>query len=374
MKICMIVEALEGDEMARVALDLSGGLASRGHVVQLIGLTGAQLEQHLVPDGVEALCFQRGKVSVALADLVRLFENDRPDVVIAHGQRANTCAITAAKLRSRPPLPIVAVEHRMFSVDASLDEDARREIALLAVPYSYRDADVIICVMESIASVIGLCDWLDDEFLRVIYNPLVSFDVFEASERAIEEPWFEPKGRVVIVSSGPLSKGSGHEDLLQALAVSRYKLDLLGIVIGEGEVRDALEQMASSLALEDVVVLPGNVSGIERFLRAADVYVQPHAGDAFDRQVAVAMALGTPMAVVGGSAGAHEILEDVEAAVLCAEGSAEELSRALVSLSKCRKPVDALTEKARLFSAERVFDAYEGVLKKVSMPPETNGS
>ncbi|MDD7910736.1 glycosyltransferase [Pseudovibrio exalbescens] len=366
MKICMVVEAFEGDEIEATAADLSSALVDRGHEVTLVSLTGALHPSATLDARVNVTAFSRGKASVAVGDLVRLFEQDRPDVVVSHGARANTTAIAAGKLRSSPAVPVVAVEHRGFSMDATLSEDERRETALLAVPYSYKDADCIVCVFNSISELMALCDWLTEGAVRVIHNPMVPFDIFERSEHPIDEPWFQPGHSAVVLATGPLHHKQGYDIFLQALAVARYAVEVRGYLLGDGGELEALKQAASNLALEDIVAVHDEVSDKERFLRAANVFVLPRAGDGFDRNLAWAMALGTPVVAPENHPVHEELLRDADAARLFPEGDASALSKAIVDLSKYRKPAEDLTDRARAFSAERVFDAYEGLLKQVT--------
>jgi glycosyltransferase involved in cell wall biosynthesis len=159
----------------------------------------------------------------------------------------------------------------------------------------------------------------------------------------VDAGWFQPDadpsgprsrlgvdGEPLLVTVRRLEPRMGIERLLEAMSLLRHRDHRL-IVVGDGTLRPALEQMSRELGLEDRVRFVGLVSESELrdWYRAAEVVVLPTvAYEGFGLTTAEALACGT--AVVGTPVGATpELLTPLDPRLLASGTTPAELAEAV---------------------------------------------
>ncbi|MCI8527881.1 MAG: glycosyltransferase family 4 protein [Lachnospiraceae bacterium] len=109
---------------------------------------------------------------------------------------------------------------------------------------------------------------------------------------------------------GRLSKEKGLNNLLAASAVLRKKYDIKLSIVGKGEERVALEQLAEKLNIKDIVEFYGEQQDITPFLKSASIFIYPSVfQEVFGIAIVEAMAFGIPC-VAYAVGGIPEIVED----------------------------------------------------------------
>jgi glycosyltransferase involved in cell wall biosynthesis len=149
---------------------------------------------------------------------------------------------------------------------------------------------------------------------------------------------------VMILSVGRLVYQKGHEYLVQAL----YRLlpdfpRARAVICGEGPLRRQLESQIERLGLARSVQLAGNRLDIDRFLRAADIFVLPSRWEGLPVALLEAMDAGLPV-VATGVEGVEEVVQEQSQGLLVppedARGLVDAL-RAVLANPDLRKKVGA---------------------------------
>jgi phosphatidylinositol alpha-1,6-mannosyltransferase len=113
------------------------------------------------------------------------------------------------------------------------------------------------------------------------------------------------RGRWVLLTVGRLAaaeRGKGHDRVLQALGeLVGVNPDLVYLVVGEGDDRARLKNLACKLGIEDAVVFAGMVppDQLADYYRLADVFVMPSTQEGFGIVFLEAAASG--LKVIGGN-------------------------------------------------------------------------
>ena len=103
-------------------------------------------------------------------------------------------------------------------------------------------------------------------------------------------------GEFVLACVGRLHPSKGHVDLLLAMAeVAREASGVRLLLVGEGELRPALEAMIEELGLGSSVILLGHRSDAMEIIAASDGFVLSSVVEGFGLAVAEAMMLGVPV-------------------------------------------------------------------------------
>ncbi len=365
MNLFIVQESFLDEDIAEITEVVANGLAARQHNIALITLTGKPKDLSHTSPRITPIFMGKARAAAAAAGLARLVENEKPDIILSHGTGSNIACLSAVRTRSRLKVPVAITLHSSVTISDKLALQTQKRAATIAVPLIYREAEQVICTLRSIQHVIELCELVPEEKVSVIYNPLVEMKVFETAAQPIEEEWFETHSASKVISVGaPCSRNADHQ-LLHALAISRYKDNLRAYLLGRGDEKEELRLLASNLALNDIVIMPGQVTKPERFIRAANVYISTSQQDNVSRELVRAMALGTPIIALDSGAGAREVLSDVRNGWLVPSGDADKLSEAILAAVKCDRSDDTLATRARDFSQERVIDAYEKLLRSM---------
>jgi phosphatidylinositol alpha-1,6-mannosyltransferase len=192
---------------------------------------------------------------------------------------------------------------------------------------------------------------------------------------ALPGPGGEPRAaRPTLLTVARLEEPiKGHDVVLAALPRIRARVpDVEWVVIGDGPRRNALEQQAAALGVDDAVRFLGAVSDAERdrWLDRAHVFVLPSrprpsgsGGEGFGIVFLEAAAHGLPV-VAGAVGGALDAVADGETGLLVDPADAAAVAGAVVSLlldpALARRLGDAGAARARMFSwaaaAQRVED------------------
>jgi glycosyltransferase involved in cell wall biosynthesis len=128
----------------------------------------------------------------------------------------------------------------------------------------------------------------------------------DVAERArIRQQLEIPEGEILLVCVASLVAQKRVDVLLEALALMAGDSPKFHcIILGEGELRESLEQRTAELALSGRVRFLGFQADVNRFLRGADLFVLTSDQEGMPLSILEAMACGLPCVVtdVGGNA------------------------------------------------------------------------
>lgn len=298
---------------------LHRGLLEAGQHSVVCGQPGAPLAERLRAEGLGddgrvVEMRMRGEADIkAVWRLRALMQSQRFDLVHMHTSHAHTLGVLAARLTPRAQRPITVVSRR---VDFSIYR--RSFLGLNGVKYRY-GVDRYVAVSHAIRDVL-VGDGLDGDRIEVVHSGIdpSRFDAASLSAEASslreelgvppEAPlvgnvaWFaDHKGQVYLVEAAPR--------ILEARPDARV------VLVGDGELREALEQRARELGVADRVLFPGFRDDIPRCLAAFDVFVMSSHLEGLGTSVLDAMASGTPV-VATRAGGIPEAVRDEETGLL----------------------------------------------------------
>lgn len=230
----------------------------------------------------------------AIARLLRIYRQYRPDVVHAHGSQGGAIA-RLARLGS-PRLPVVFTPHNYAFTNyftSALQRGLYRSIETALAPLATR----VICVCEAerrVAASVGPA-----KRTRVVYNGI------EPLAEAPPDP-----GVARLAQSGPLvctvaelQPPKGVTTLVAAMPTVLAGFPDANLAIaGEGVERGPIEEQISRLGVGNRVHLLGSITNVAGLLGAADVFAQPGWSESFPYSILEAMGAGLPIAAtdVGG--------------------------------------------------------------------------
>ncbi len=263
-------------------------------------------------------------------------------------------AMAAALARKR--VPIVTTEQSTVS--------RRRRWWYRAVDrWMYRRYSAIACNSQGSAD--ALLRWLPEMAGRVsvVFNgvPLERFQQAQAPPRGEIVP---DDGAPVLIFVARMQYEKDHDTVLRALAqVPRARL----LLVGDGERRPALQELARSLGIAERVHFLGRRPDVDRLLKLACLYVHSSHYEGFGIAAVEAMAAGLPV-VASDVPGLSEVVGS--AGLLFPQGDAGALARhinaVLASDELRQKLARASLQRAQEFSIERSVDSYLDIYRKAT--------
>ena len=309
--------------------------------------------------------------------LRQVLAEQRVDVVQTHNDLDRKVAQPVAALTGTPVVGHLHAEWNHLGSHAAPDDPwavRARSRVLSAV----RDAAERRAVRHYVAE----SERVEQLFAPLVHAPIsvlrqaVPVERFAAAragsarERLRRELGIDPAAPVLLDVSR-IVPGKGQADLLPLLAeLRRTRPDLVLLLVGDGELRPALERSARELGLSDAVVLTGGRSDVPELMVAADVFVFPSASEGFGMVALEAMAAGLPVVAYDLPPFA-EFMQDGVTADLVPLGDVPALTRAVARLLDdpalaAARGAAAARHVQRAFPSDavaRVFtDVYDTVL------------
>jgi glycosyltransferase involved in cell wall biosynthesis len=224
-----------------------------------------------------------------------------------------------------------------------------------------------ICVSDTVKRYLISNAGIAPEKISVVYNgiDLGRFSIAgnEEQRSRLRKSLGVRPGAKVVGNVSRLIKDKGHRHLLLAAPdILNAHPDTQFLIVGDGELRASLEELAVELGVAGHVIFAGARTDIPELLDLMDIFVFPTFTEAFGICVLEAMAMGRPI-VATDDAAIPELIQDGEEGVLIPPGDPARIAQSVVSLMD--KPAwaarlsNAAREKVRLFSVEKMLARME---------------
>jgi glycosyltransferase involved in cell wall biosynthesis len=256
-----------------------------------------------------------------------------------------------AAVRAAPPgLPVVASEHNAMTWPRTAhDDDAAAAAPHVRCFFAHGPA------ARTWAARIGV----PGDRIVVGESAIEGFDGRPASDMPLPR----------ITYAGRLTADKGPDVLVEAIGMLADPPPTF--LLGDGEMRAALEHQVAALGLQDVVRFAGWQTNPERCVAGAAVHVVPSRREAWSQSAVLAMGLGVP--VVGSAVeGLPETLAG-DRGTLVAPEEPRALAAAIgaVLAGRCESDLDAARAYARRFTPARIAARYASVYRALVADSQT---
>lgn len=326
------------------------------------------LHQELEARGLRTFaldCRPRNRFPVAIARLIRLLREQRIDVLQTHlfdpsivGMLAGTAA--------RTPLKIVTRHHSDFTTIF------RRPVHRRIDRWQALAADRVMAASQAVMQAMVRYESVPADRITVTYYGY-EFDVLRPQLTEMERRTLRESAggdeNYLIGTVGRLSIEKGHEYLLQAAqSVIRRFPKVRLVLVGDGPLRESLQQRTQQLGIADHVLFLGQRADACRVIEAMDLMVHPTLHEAFCSVIIESMALERPLIATDVAAAPEQIIPG-ETGILVPARRPDDIARAVVSLLEDRARAAALGRAARQsvvsrFSFQQVMPEYERYYKE----------
>jgi len=352
----------------RVAVNLIRSLIDYGLSVDLVLFRTAGADLAQLPPRVQVVDLEVHEKLFSplnmffriLPKLVGYLRRERPQALLCFDNHATLAALLARRF-SGSASRLVASIHNTLSLRWTSSNMLKRVLSTLLLRFAYTYVDTVVAVSQGVAEDLVRLTSLPWGKIQVIYNPVITPELFEKAQQSTSHPWFKQSETPVILGVGRLTKQKDFPTLIRAFARVRKKHQARLLILGEGEARPHLESLVRDLGLEGEVDLPGFVENPYPYMKKAAVFVLSSAWEGLPTALIEAMALGTPVVATNCPSGPSEILEGGRWGHLVPVGDEEKMAKAILEVLNHPKepiPMDAWIR----FSSKRVTEEYIKVL------------
>ncbi len=365
-KLMIVIHSLRGGGAERVLVNLLKGLDRRDFSINLI--LYERIFDYSPPDNIEVASLEieasknlfkliKGFVSKIIR-LALVFRKGKPDVIFSLLSSTNVTVILA-KLLSGAKSTVIVSEHTHPTVN--LRNELYGSITKRFMKVCYPWADRIVAVSRAIRQDLIDNFHIPENKVNVIYNPVDTKEIEHLSREAVEHPWFH-ESIPVIISVGRLTKQKGYPVLLQAFSRVKKDIPCRLAIIGEGEDRSNLRDLARDLGLGSDVAFLGFRKNPFKYMSKASVFVLSSLYEGFPNVILEAMALGLPVISADCPSGPSEIIEDGKSGLLLPVEDSDALADAIIKVLKDQTLREALGSEARqrvrLFALDKKVKDY----------------
>lgn len=262
------------------------------------------------------------EIDVATAwKLSRVIRQYGPDIVHAHDPHALAMAAIALSFGATSPAPSLVASRR---VDFHLGGNSFSR-------WKYQQVHQFIAASGAIKDIL-VEDGIPAERVDVVHDGIDVGKVQRLPVIDIHSEFWLPHGVPVVANVGALVGHKGQRYLIDAMPIVMQEVpDVHLVILGEGELRPALERQIKDLGLEKRIRLPGFREDVLQLVKSADLFVMSSITEGLGSAVLDAMAMG--LAVAGTRAGGiPEAVVHGETGLLVPPGEAAPLAAAMVRL------------------------------------------
>ena len=365
-RIAIFTLNLAGGGAERDVLDLAGGMARRGVLVDVVvaHATGPFIDS--IPKGVRLVNLKARRIEVSHLSLLRYLRRERPSRLISTLPQADVVALVVRRLLHRDIPLIVRVVNTMsqYAVHSSL----RWRLTLTLWRRLLPSADVVV------ANSVGVTEDLERYApslkcaVRTIHNPTVWPRIARQAAEELDHPWFED-GLPVILSAGRLVPQKGHATALRAFAEVVKSRPARFVILGEGPERQKLVGLSHTLKIADLVDFAGFQINPFAYMARATAFVLASSHEGLPGVLIQAMACGAPLVSTDCPSGPREILEGGKWGRLVPVGNWRALANAIVDTLDAPVDRDALIARASAYDGESSVDQYMALLQELVAQP-----
>ena len=368
MRVLQVIPTLGMGGAERFVASLVTHLSRWGHAVGVVvqyDATGSSIEKHLASQGIELqfLGKRPGLDARMVPRMARAIGRFRPDVVHSQSSHVLRYAIPAVFLSARCP-----IVHTLHNLAEHESDSPGKIVQHLAFRAGVAPVAIGQAVAESMRRVYRL------EPCRIIANgiPVAEFAHPQEDREALRAELALPAGAPTFISVGRFMEQKNHTTLLHAFASARIRAAGAHLLlVGDGELRGALEKTAGELGLAGRLHFLGVRTDVPRLLQAADVFVLSSRWEGNPLSVMEAMAAARP--VVATAVGCVPELVSDGTGRLVAPGDVAALESAMLQLA-CDLPLAramgtaAARRALERFDSSRMARAYEQLYRDLVSP------
>ncbi|QMU27347.1 glycosyltransferase [Adhaeribacter radiodurans] len=363
-KICFFPGTLALGGIGKVFINLIQQYASEGVEVHvfLTKKEGEFLSQ--LPANVRV--FEgSGRALTSIFSFIKYLRREKPQAVLSAREFLNIINIFCCLFTFNKTKPVVSL-HTNQTAENNADPNKpslyKNPYFLTLAKVMYKVPDKIVAVSGGVADDFSNRMGVNRDKMKVIYNPV--YDPSEKEEEISNSKFkqFTANGKKYIISVGRFTHAKDHPTLIKALSLVREKMDISLILLGEGELREEIEDLFTQLSLQEHVLLLGFVDNPSYYIKRAAALVVSSRFEGFGNVIVEGLGVGTPVVSTDCPSGPREILANGKYGILVPVENPAALAQGIIDTLNTTYDPEILINRAKDFSISRIANEYSSYI------------
>lgn len=316
----------------RTNLTLAKGLIENNYKVTFLTTNFTNHFLKEIEDiGINFVSLGNKSVSRAIFDIKNFLEKKQKKVYFISCQYyVNVISMIVSKIvKNRNNIKFINFE-RNHLYEFKYKRGIKNKLIPLFVKKLYKNADVILANSKETAN--DLQKFIDKK-VEYVYNPTINKRLDFLKSEDINEEWFFKDNRPFILGIGRLVIQKDFFTLIKAFKLFNENKNYRLIILGDGELRNKLQEVVINLGIENDVFMPGFVKNPYKFLKKADLFVLSSLYEGLPNVLIEALYCGTKVLSTKCKSGPKEILLNDER-FLCNVGDVKGMANKMKFLIK----------------------------------------
>lgn len=343
----------------KVVYQLAAGIHKKGEHVVVASCGGVYVtllkEQEIPHYQISDMECKNPKLMIqTVKSLVKIVKDERIDIIHTHHRMA---AVYAAVLKIFfPKIKLIYTAHNVF-----YNKKGLTDLALFS--------SQIVAVGESVKKNLIEYFHIQPEKIEIIYNAIMPENM-DINVCFHELNKLKNQNYVLVGIIGRLSEQKGVDVFIRALKlVKERKSNVKGIIIGDGEQKEVLQQLIAELGMEKDILMLGYQSHVNALLYQLDLVVIPSRWEGFPLTPIEVFAAKKTL-VASDIGGINEIVKHGQNGLLVPKDQVQAFSRAIIELLENQELREQMEENGRRFyekhfSCEKFLTQYYLIYQKI---------
>jgi glycosyltransferase involved in cell wall biosynthesis len=356
-KIIIVLPDLRGGGAERLHVNLANDWVARGFNVEFILMRKQGELLPLLSSNISVIDLGVERVRDVIFPLLNYVKRSHSDIIISAMWPMTSVAVLVWLLSGKQGKLFLS-DHNQLSISCIKELNISPLLFKIVMRFTYPFASGIIAVSQGVKDDLRYLGGFSDKQVRVIYNPAATgVQVYQESLDVRVRLWGVGY-KYCILSVGSLIKQKDHAALIRSFALLPQELNAKLIILGEGPLRQKLEELISWLGLHERVSMPGFVTDPYPWFRSADLFVLSSQWEGFGNVIVEALECGVPVVSTDCPSGPSEILDNGIYGRLVPVGNDIELAAAMTQSLSEKHDRELLITRAKDYSVSNISDQY----------------
>ena len=363
MKVCIFIPRLNSGGAEKAAICQANALSNSNHEVTLLVLDPSN-PMTPINDRVEIkpLC---KRMRYAIFVLPYYFFMEKPDIIVSHLSVANfICSLVSIFFKNI--LSIITIQNDLTYKIKKKNYSALIELLIIIV--SNKLCDHAIAVSVGVKKFLTETAYLDKRKVDVAYNP-ISTKITKNSPKILKDCVEVKNISKYIIAVGRLVPQKGFDILIKSYSQTELpKNNIELVIVGEGPLRQQLENLSIQLNIEKLVKFTGYLEDLSDLYSNAEFFVLSSRWEGFGNVVVEALAHDLRVVAFDCPSGPKEIIQGLQDCILVPFSDTPEVDlRKSIDAMLNKKIIDRkkLRERAEDFSVDNAGKSFCKILEKV---------
>ena len=328
MKIAVITPLLSIAGVPLAQVRFARSLAEKGYKVDLI--IGHIVKGHKLPKIIQinkTIITNNNRVIYMLIPIIKYIIKEKPDIIFSAEDHLNLIVIIAAIITfskvkisgSSRVTPFDTYSRKIFS--------KRWLLKQLMKLFMWR-ANALTCVSKDMVNQYKKIFKKSNH--KYAYNIILDNNSKIKMNEAIDHKWFKSKNTPVLIAAGRLAEWKGFEYLINAFKLIEFKTNANLIILGDGELKEYLQNLIDNLNLSNRIELLGYVDNTYKYFKHSDIFILSSLVEGLPNVLVEAMMCGCTPVSTNCPTGPREVLQDGRFGYLVKSKDSKDLAEGII--------------------------------------------